>query len=265
VNRATRISAGTLVHATEITSKHIRAAMAAGIEHAAAELERKRQEERERQAAILALLLLLSKALAEQLKRAIIDGRQAARRASTRRVLRELREAGVDVNEHELSTLRPLLAAAALSRLQDDSIHAESSADALIAQWRGLAAHDVSVASRNGESETRALLGTKDRMGHRVDRTAWTETAQSYNDEHRLILEDAVKYDDALADKLREARIVRQWSAMLEACPTCAGLDGTTVEIGESFPGGLEPGFVHPNCRCIEILVSEEEAQKSAA
>lgn len=54
---------------------------------------------------------------------------------------------------------------------------------------------------------------------------------------------------------LIEPETRRQWLCDAGACGVCAPLDGVTVAIDEPFPGGLEPGAVHPHCRCEHLLL----------
>jgi SPP1 gp7 family putative phage head morphogenesis protein len=37
----------------------------------------------------------------------------------------------------------------------------------------------------------------------------------------------------------------------------CRSLEGITVPLDQPFPGGVEPGFIHPGCRCTSIGVVE--------
>lgn len=37
----------------------------------------------------------------------------------------------------------------------------------------------------------------------------------------------------------------------------CFALEGVTVPVDQAFPGNVEPGFIHPNCRCTSIGVIE--------
>ena len=50
--------------------------------------------------------------------------------------------------------------------------------------------------------------------------------------------------------------MLREWSAMLEACERCWPHDGERVGLDEGFFGGDEPGSVHPRCQCSETIVS---------
>lgn len=71
----------------------------------------------------------------------------------------------------------------------------------------------------------------------------------------------------AMAWGVTETRLVRVWDAKLDkrTCPTCSGLDGTIVDVGETFPGGANPGSVHGRCRCIDVLVPAEFSRLTGA
>lgn len=75
------------------------------------------------------------------------------------------------------------------------------------------------------------------------------ENASAFNGERR-----------AMASVITETRLVRVWDAVNDkrTCPTCAGLDGTIVMLGEAFPSGANPGSVHGRCRCIDVIVPAE-------
>lgn len=75
------------------------------------------------------------------------------------------------------------------------------------------------------------------------------ENATAFNQERR-----------AMASVITETRLVRVWDAVNDkrTCLTCAGLDGTIVDLGETFPDGANPGSVHGRCRCIDVIVPAE-------
>lgn len=53
----------------------------------------------------------------------------------------------------------------------------------------------------------------------------------------------------------------RMWLTTIDerTCPICAPLDGQLTTLDEPWPGGYEPGEVHPNCRCAQRLVYAED------
>lgn len=85
--------------------------------------------------------------------------------------------------------------------------------------------------------------------------TASYENATAFNAERR-----------AMAWSVTETRLVRVWDAKLDkrTCPTCSGLDGHIVDVGETFPGGANPGSVHGRCRCVDVIVPAEFSKLSS-
>lgn len=74
----------------------------------------------------------------------------------------------------------------------------------------------------------------------RIATTAATETFSAAAAERSVVVR-------LVAD---EYELLKVWDAQLDACPRCWRLDGTIVAADANFPGGEEPGVVHPNCRC---------------
>ena len=225
---------------------------------AAAQAEQRRKDERD--AIILAMLLAASKRMTDAAARSIADSRQSARDAAQRRLSMELKAAGITLAAHEW-TLR--------SRKDEDDGYAAHAADSLAGQWRSLAVAAVLGAARAEKTPAQAIRSTAIPMRLRVVRTAETEVARAYADEHDEALSDIVEHDRAFRDgelaEMLETRVMRQWSAMADACERCWPLDGIEVGIGEPFPGGAEPGGMHPRCRCIEVLVERENVSRKAA
>lgn len=244
-----RLAAGALLLSQEHAAKAMRAAAAKHVAEAQAELQRR---DTDRKAALLLALLAVGHRLAESLTAAIVDGRQAARRAAARRLGIELTAVGIERSD----TVRPLLVAGAMARTQDDSTRAAIAAASLATQWRGLA---LASAARGRETAA-ALTRSKTLLASRIERTAITETAHAYNDEHRSLLVEAVRYGD-----IAEDAVMREWSALLDACERCWPLDGEQARVDESFPGGYEPGDVHPRCACVEIVVASDNSTRKAA
>lgn len=251
-----RRSAGTLLNAEEATRRRINAAVAQGIDNAVARVAEKRKEERQRRAAMLALLLMIGPAMVGMVRSAILQGRRGARQVATKRLQTELAAAGVALTAHDLGAMRPLVVASQADRHDDDGVHAQASAESLVTQWRGLAIYTMAMATRNGDDEVAALAKTKRLMATRIVRTAASETAHAYNDEHHHALQDAIRYDDRIERELAEAEIVAEWSALIDACEMCWPHHGEQVAIGDSYRGGAFPGSMHPHCRCTEIYTT---------
>jgi hypothetical protein len=253
-----KLSAGSLLLAQRDANASIAAAVNAHIDRAAAQAAK--HQDNERKAALLVLLLLVAKAMAADARTAILGARTGARDASRARLNAELRAGGIVLAAHQWVVAH---------RGDEDDAHAVSSADSLAGQWRGLAVASVMRARRLEKPLGEAIESTRAPMVARVDRTASTEVAQAFADEHSRALADVIDFDKtyrdgALADKI-ESEMVREWVAMLDACDRCWPHDGEQVGINESFGGGDEPGFMHARCRCYEILTSPSMARAVAA
>lgn len=261
VTRTLRLSVGTLLHAQDRTEALIAKVVSDEAARAAAEVSKKR----ERRAAVIAALLLASERLATAATAGIVRGRTLARDAATDRLVAELDDLGIDAASLRRSASRPLVAAARRERAHEDTLHAESAGSALAGQWRAVAVASALGAMNRDRDPVDAVAKTPALMRARVLRTATTESTVAYNSEHAEAIADAVRYDGDLADKFAELEVMREWSAMIDACEKCWPLDGERVEVGETFSGGNEPGHVHAHCRCIEILVSEAASLRKAA
>jgi SPP1 gp7 family putative phage head morphogenesis protein len=75
---------------------------------------------------------------------------------------------------------------------------------------------------------------------------ARTEAAQAYAYANHATLQ-ALATDSAVTR--------RRWLASEDerVCPICAPLDGYTIRFDAQYPGGLEPGNAHIQCRCTEV------------
>lgn len=256
--RLVTLAAGALLLADRSAKRKVAAAVKQHADKAAADAEK--QRDGERKAALLLILLHRSKAMAADVRQAILEARREARETARARLNAELKAAGVVLSAHEWVVG---------SRSDEDAVHAESSATSLASQWRGIALAAVLLARRKETSEAEALETTHAAMQSRIDRTASTEVAQAYADEHRHALVDVVDFDKryrdgGLAERI-EAKIVREWCAMLDACERCWPHDGEQVGIHESYDGGDEPGYMHARCRCYEIVTSASAESEMAA
>jgi len=255
--RLVRLAAGTMLLAQASTKKKLAKTVAVHVDAVAAEAARR--HERDKKAAALALLLLGAKAMVPDLARSIVDGRADARKSARGRLFAELKAAGLALGA------APWVFG---NRAEEDAAHAQLSAESLASQWQGLAAASLIAARRVEQPVAQAIRGTVRKMKDRTERTAATETAQAYSDEHREALRDLVRQDRQLAGgewaAEAEAKLARQWSALLDACERCWPHDGETVGLNETFSGGDEPGFMHARCRCIEVIV-EADAMSVAA
>ena len=244
-SKTARLAAGTLLTRQAAADRAIRRAANASIDDAAAKTKKK-----ERATAALLLLLRAKKAFTTAVGTVIYEHRQAAREAARSRLYAELRGAGIDVKGHQWVSR---------ARNQDDVESADRAAASLAVQWNVMATGALLGADAKEQDAAAAIRSTRQAIAVRVRRTAETEVATAYSNEHREALTDLVEHDRSfrdgeLADRI-EDRTAREWSALIDACERCWPLDGVRVGIGEPFPGGEEPGEVHPRCRCIELLV----------
>lgn len=254
----TRKAVGALLLAQDALEKDIRAAVYPHIAEASAEAAKRHGDER--RALTLGLLLLGAKAMATDVRTAIVDGRAAARARARGRLVAELGAAGIIIGAHEWQPSH---------RSEEDDAHAASSADSLASQWRQLAIAAVLLSRRKDAPASKAIAATRGSMVARIERTASTEAAQGYNDERRAAMGSLIRFDRTyrdgdLADRI-ESTVGRRWSALVDACEKCEPMDGVIVGMSDSFPGDEEPGYVHARCRCIEEIVSLEATTRRAA
>lgn len=171
------------------------------------------------------------------LEDSILRARIRARRAAIAQLEAELEELDVDLAVDE-------------SDGADDHVAALVAAAALAALWgRSIAAAYMTKDANEDVEDVveRSLV----RFEASLRRTATTENAQAWNDEHHEALVE-------VADQVGEdTQLMNRWDATLDAktCPVCRDHDGELVPIGYEFPNGDVPGFVHPNCRCVSTLV----------
>lgn len=87
----------------------------------------------------------------------------------------------------------------------------------------------------------------------RALRIARTETSIAVNQGAREAWQQRI--DDGTFEA---SELQREWVAVIDDATDedCAALDGVTVGWDESFPGGAEPGELHPNCVVGETIVS---------
>ena len=256
-----RASAGALLLASRRTERLMTAASTVVIASAAHELLQHRRSDRRPKAGALLVLLAAAKQMTTGFTSAISAGRKQARSLAAQRLGEELRIAGIG---SEMGS-PGLHAASHMARMAADELEANVAAESLAGQWRSMAAREVLKAQREiwqggpyremGEVPARdvaqAVSSTAKDLGPRIARTATTESARAYNDEHEERLRDLV-----LSGDLDPGEVLREWSALIDACERCWPHDGEQVRIDESFVGGDVPGSVHPRCACSEILVS---------
>lgn len=85
-------------------------------------------------------------------------------------------------------------------------------------------------------------------LNSRAEGIARTELNRSYAEGRREL------WRQARAENLVGTEAVRQW-VTVDPCPICEPMEGQTAAVGGQYRGGLEPGFVHPRCECVEVLL----------
>lgn len=199
----------------------------------------------ESERAHLRALVTVGRRLSDELSDALAEGRADARAAARRRLKAEVSASG-----EVASFSTPAQAAASEARAATDAARARIAADSLGSQWRATA----STSYRTPGSEARPLVTRKAAergFDARLERTARTEAARAYNEEHREAAREIARRDPELG-----SRLMREWSAMADACERCLPHDGERVGIDEDFDYGDEPGNMHPHCQCVEHVVA---------
>lgn len=106
---------------------------------------------------------------------------------------------------------------------------------------------------KNPENQMKRINAYEDRLlKSRAMTVARTETRQATNHGQRTVWREAA--NQGLINRTTARRV---WVVDGNPCEICEPLDGVETTLDQPFPGGYEPGEVHPNCECIEILEME--------
>ena len=195
-------------------------------------------------------------ALANRMHVALVEGRARGRDAAYDQVLVELREVRAELARLDIpADEHPADPPEAEETGHEDDLSAHTAAQSLAASWGQRAlAKVIAWQDEPSKSLGAAVQRTVAELDKSVRRTATTETARAYSDEH----DEGIGW---VAEQHKEASwfpaVFRTWSAILDraTCGTCRAHDGEIVLIGMDFEGGDEPGFVHPSCRCTPSIV----------
>ncbi len=186
-----------------------------------------------------------TKDVSARVARGIRSARSAARDAALARLKAETLAAGVDV------------ASPARSDGAEDAGLSDMTGASYAAAWGGAMMREVVRWTNDGT--TPRLVAVSLAQDHRLARIAATEVSQAYSDEHAEAALELARLYPAL-----KGRLWRRWDAMLDRhlCPVCKAMDGQVVPLGKPFfdiarKKKLEPGFVHPLCRCIEVVFDD--------
>lgn len=186
-------------------------------------------------AAILAAAMALQAALApalDQVRREAARGGAAAAERDLEAIARRIDE------EIRVSRRRVAIEAAA--------------AWALAGSTTALFRRKATEALRQGANRPIALA--LDGIAPSLTRLAVTETSSAFSKARALVLRDTAN-DNAGARWVRHA--YEMWDATLDkaTCSVCGSMHGTMVPVGTRFRRGLQPGAVHPYCRCTSSIV----------
>lgn len=238
-----RISAGTLVLHEQKADASMREVVGEAIDRTVAEISRRRDDLT--RVAFLLAVLGVARWLQVRLGGIVVDRRLEVRKAAAARLRAELAAASIALT---IPASEARVAAAA------DQAYAEAAAATLASAWQAQA---VAMGARADEP-ARAIEKTRLLMRPRIARTAATEMASAYNEEHRASLERAIEKDSALKRALDEGRIIRVWDAYLDrrTCDACEARHDREVDFGDEPP-------LHPNCRCI-VTIQHVSAAKAA-
>lgn len=160
-----------------------------------------------------------------------------------------------------------------------DLAAADAVGHSFASRWAQSVMHHVVNAPEDSEINIaiRARMAAQ-QMDHQLERIATTENAKAYNDQHEDAIEDALTGEEELAASIADAmpeeevaaleesaaaglpKPFKYWDAYLDrkTCGDCSQHNGEMVPVGQEFSGGDQPGFMHPNCRCIETIVYVE-------
>lgn len=202
--------------------------------------------------ALLHQVRRVAASLQSSLEQAIHTARGDARRVALGRLDAELRhvERELAAEGHPIAIRRPPLSDAA-----EDGARAQASAASYAAAWaQAVTAALLAWADDEQGKLTHRVRAAGQSQEYRIARTATTEVATAYNDEH----DEGVGY---VVEKNAGARwlaaLFHRWDATLDrmTCPACRDHDGEIALAGTDFDAGDEPADVHTSCRCHDALL----------
>jgi len=169
-------------------------------------------------------------------QREIYNLRQTSRQRSIQRVQKALARAGV-----------PADAILPGDGTLTDAARAKRAARGMADHWRRK--FDEALGTGRGASAERQAARQAGRaIDARVRTTAATESASAFGQARESL------------QFVQTAELYKLWDAALDrrTCPTCELSHGEMVHHSARFSHGT-PGSVHPNCRCIEELITVQE------
>ncbi len=135
-----------------------------------------------------------------------------------------------------------------------DRAAAHAAAGSLAAAWLIATTSAVRVAASADEPLPAAVHAAALAQDFRVRRVATTETARATTDARD---EGAGWVEEQHREASWFPLLLKSWDATLDrrTCPRCSALHGITRPFGLPFPGGAEPGHLHPGCRCLSATL----------
>jgi hypothetical protein len=259
-SKAERLGAGTLLLHESKLNKTLTGAVRDSIASSAGNLQYGRRGETLRKGAILLAIVHASKVMAGAVYPHIVAGRAAVRAASRARLSLELKAAGVTGF---------VLGATGGWRdaplAEEDHARATMASDGLALGWRSVALAMLLQGMRKDEAPAKSIEKTNGLMAARIRRTAATETSTAYNSGRLETLRDESAHNAEFHKHAKGLRLMRQWSALADACSICLPLHGSLATMEGSFESGLEPGDAHVHCRCMFIVVPVSKQEYSEA
>ena len=254
--RAGKLTARSLLRAELEALRLLRTALRAGTDAALAALAVLPLGDNRRVAVERALEALRGHRddLQRKLQMAIGQGRLGGKRAALARFEAEWTQVRAEVQTAQLADPGPVLVHAQLTG--NDNASTDAAAASLSVSWlAGATAAAWTWAEDDGQATLAAAVAASSQaLDGRVRRTAATETARAFADGR----DEGMGW---VVEKHGEAQwfpaVLKIWNAVNDrrVCPRCAALDGKITLLGLPFPGRLEPGYVHPHCRCVPGIV----------
>lgn len=221
----------------------------------------------------------MANVVSEHIAKTRVRARDAAldqTQAELKQLTKDIRAKGkfVPQLQHRLGSAGEVTASASAT----DAAAADAVGNAFASRWAQSVMHHLINAESDDETDVaynaRAAVQI---MDHQIRRIATTETSKAYNEQHADAVEDALDAAGVGQDEDEDegeneegietpgepeefwdgSGVYRLWNAMLDkrTCADCELHDGEIVPVGESFSSRDIPGYVHPNCRCVETIV----------
>lgn len=204
----------------------------------------------------IALLRAAAPRLVKGFAAALLARRLDTKRAAVGRVSDEWRAVRAAVRARGYAD-PGALGEAGTKATHTDHAAVESTSGSYAAAWQSATADALwtwAAAPGDGQGPADAAAAAEEAQDYRVRRIATTDTAQAYADARDEATDAAARRHP---DATWIPAVLKRWDATLDrrVCARCRALDGVLRPLGVDFPGGRDPGHVHPGCRCDSHLV----------